>query len=215
MGKINKSRINFKQIDNLIKDLGQKWSIRVGIIGNKAYQKHEGTDLTNAELGAAHEFGAIINHPGGTPYYINSSTGKAVFVSKNSLFGKHLIEKGQVTKPHTIILYTRSFLRKSILSPEGQKEIKQSVYKKTKNYLSNDRELNKYMGDMMEDFAYVIALEAFEKVRNTFINNEIIPPTKPSSKKKRHYNQNAPTLIDEGQNGGLLGSISYEVKQVK
>ena len=72
MGRINKTRIDLKKFDEYINALGKSYSVRVGIIGKVAREIHEGTDLTNAELGAAHEFGATINHPGGQPYYINS-----------------------------------------------------------------------------------------------------------------------------------------------
>lgn len=197
--------------------MGRKYSIRVGIIGDKAYQIHEGSGLTNAELGAVHEFGATINHPGGQPYYINSSTGMAVFVSKNSAFGKHLIEKGQVTKPHKINIPERSFLRVPILGAEGQKKIKKNVKEKfTKEWLGSDRELNKLSaGHLVKDFAYAIALEAFMQVEDAFRDDKIKPPTKSASKQKRKYNPEAETLIDKGNDGGLLRSISYEVKEIK
>lgn len=63
----------------------------------------------NAEYAAIHEYGGTINHPGGTPYYIDSSTGLAVFVRKESgsrLLGANL----PVTKPHTITLPARPFM---------------------------------------------------------------------------------------------------------
>jgi phage gpG-like protein len=62
-----------------------------------------------AEYAAIHEFGGTINHPGGTPYFIDSATGLAVFVSKNSgsrLLGANL----PVTKPHTITMPARPFM---------------------------------------------------------------------------------------------------------
>lgn len=146
MGNINfGKKVNLKGLDELINEAGKKYSIRVGIIGEKAYEKAEGTNLTNAQLGAAHEFGATINNPGGQPYYINSTTGMAVFVSKKSLFGQYLISKGQVTKPHTITLPTRSFLRMPLLSSEGKKAIIQGVL--------NDKEIGpdrKYTGKTYE-----------------------------------------------------------------
>lgn len=63
----------------------------------------------NAEYAAIHEFGGTINHPGGTPYYIDSTTGLAVFVSKNSgsrILGANL----PVTKPHKITMPERPFM---------------------------------------------------------------------------------------------------------
>lgn len=217
-GQINKSRINIKRIDNLIKDLERKVSIRVGIIGQQAHEKHEGSDLTNAELGAIHEFGGTINHPGGQPYYINSSTGKAVFVSKNSLFGQYLIEKGQVTKPHQIIIPTRSFLRMPTLSSEGKKAIRSAVIndKDIKESIGSDRELNAIAWKnnnlpLIELIANRIALEAENRVKDAFSTDGFgnWKLTTQQSKKQRKYNSDNPTLVDTGQ---LKGSITSEVK---
>ena len=211
MGRINKTRINFKAIDNLIKDLGRNVSIRVGIIGEKATQIYEGTNLTNAELGAVHEFGATINHPGGTPYLIKED-GTAQFVSKEK--GKNLPK----TKPHQIIIPTRSFLRMPILSPEGKRAIRKYVManKEIKESLSSDRELNQIawsknnqtlmeiIGNTIAEAAHMQVMEAFET--EGFGNWK---PTTPQSKKHRKNNPAEPTLIDTGQ---LRGSITREVK---
>lgn len=200
MGRINKSRINFKEIDNLIKDMGRKYSIRVGIIGDKAYQIHEGSGLTNAELGAVHEFGVKkINVTEKMRNYLHSQ-------------GLHL--KKDTT---TIEIPEQSFLRVPILGAEGQKKIKKNVKEKfTKEWLGSDRELNKLgAGHLVKDFAYAIALEAFLQVEDAFMDDKIKPPTKPISKQMRKYNPEAATLIDKGKDGGLLGSISYEVKEIK
>ena len=211
MGRINKTRINFKAIDNLIKDLGRNVSIRVGIIGDKATQIHEGTNLTNAELGAAHEFGAIINHPGGTPYLIKED-GTAQFVSKSK--GKGLPK----TKPHEIILPTRSFLRMPLLSSEGKASIRKEVLSKDyiKESIGNDRELNKLAwskdnNSLMDAIGFAIGLAAYDRVMEAFDTEGFgnWKPSTPQSKKKRKNNPAEHTLIDTGQ---LRGSITYEVK---
>ena len=168
MGRINKTRINFKAIDNLIKDLGRNVSIRVGIIGEKATQIHEGTNLTNAELGAVHEFGATINHPGGTPYLIKED-GTAQFVSKEK--GKNLPK----TKPHQIIIPTRSFLRMPLLSSEGKAAIRKEVMSKKyiKESIGNDRELNKIAwskdnDSLMDDIGFSLVLAYHDRVMKSF-----------------------------------------------
>ncbi len=59
----------------------------------------------------AHNTGATINHPGGTPYF--SPGGKAVFVSKRKA-AQIRAERGvrlRTTKPHTIKLPARPFLK--------------------------------------------------------------------------------------------------------
>lgn len=127
MGNINfGKKVNIGSLENLIKSASKKYSIRVGIIGEKATQIHEGTNLTNAQLGAAHEFGATINNPGGQPYIILEN-GQARFVKKDSEAGRKAIREGRVTKPHTITLPARSFLRMPLLGSEAKKEIIKSV----------------------------------------------------------------------------------------
>lgn len=211
MGRINKTRINFKAIDNLIKDLGRNVSIRVGIIGEKATQIHEGTNLTNAELGAVHEFGATINHPGGTPYLIKED-GTAQFVSKEK--GKNLPK----TKPHQIIIPTRSFLRMPLLSSEGKAAIRKEVMSKKyiKESIGNDRKLNKIAwskdnDSLMDAIGFAIGLAAHDRVMKAFDTEGFgnWKPTTPQSKKHRKNNPAEPTLVDTGQ---LRGSITYEVK---
>lgn len=54
----NRIRINTKGIEHLGKVLGERYSIKVGIMGTKARQEHNGTTLTNAEIGTIHEFGS-------------------------------------------------------------------------------------------------------------------------------------------------------------
>lgn len=227
---INKTRVNLGALDELLKDLNRKISIKIGIVGDKATQKHEGINLTNAELGAVHEFGATINHPGGQPYYINSTTGMAVFVSKNSAFGKYLIEKGRVTKPHKIIIPTRSFLRMPLLGPGAKKVLTDEVIKRayhdeslseflkskpSKNEANNvfrnavkDTIPKNILGSVADNLAEAAkdrVLEAFET--NGFGNWK---PTTNESRKKRKGNPDNPTLVSTGD---LKDSIAYEIKK--
>lgn len=60
-----------------------------------------------AGIAAVQEYGATINHPGGTPYKIGPD-GKAIFVSK--AVGANL----PVTKPHTIVIPPRPFMRPTV-----------------------------------------------------------------------------------------------------
>lgn len=57
-----------------------------------------------ASIAAIEEFGATINHPGGTPYKIGAG-GRAVFVPKAEGAGLPVI------KPHTIVIPARPFMR--------------------------------------------------------------------------------------------------------
>lgn len=51
-------RKNFNGLNSLVKALGDGRVVKVGILGRKAGRKDSG-DLTNAELGAIHEFGSF------------------------------------------------------------------------------------------------------------------------------------------------------------
>lgn len=83
--------------------------ITIGVHGSKGGgEPHKGTALTQAQLAAVHEFGATIEHPGGTPYKIVK--GKAVFLAKESASGPGVM----YTKPHKIRIPQRSFLRATV-----------------------------------------------------------------------------------------------------
>lgn len=68
----------------------------------------EGTwGVQDVRYAAAMELGADIEHPGGTPYYIDKDTGLAVFVSLASPASEGLPR----TKPHEIKIPPHPFLR--------------------------------------------------------------------------------------------------------
>lgn len=218
MGRVNKKNVNIANLEKLLKTFGRKISVRVGVLGEAAYQKADGTDLTNAQLAAVHEYGTTINHPGGTPYLIKED-GTAQFVSK---------EKGEKlpkTKPHEIIEPTRSFLRMPILSPEGKRAIRKQVQEKLKKSgieLSNDMMLNKEAFKKDEEITFIlnavaswVGEAAYDRVIGAFETDGYgkWKPTKPSSKKRREYNETAPTLVDRGNQNGLKGNISYDITE--
>lgn len=203
-GQVNTQTL--KKLKQLMTDLSQKHSIKVGILQPQGSEKIPDTDLTLADLAAVHELGATIKNPGGQPYYINSSTGLAVFVKKDSLFGQHLIEKGQVTKPHEITIPARSFLRVPILGSEGKKAINRAVEYYIPEYI---KDLSKStQTELMDKLTHAVAEEAVSQVQKAFEEDKIRPETKPASKKRRKYNPSAPTLIDSGQ---LRHSVSYAI----
>lgn len=220
-GKINqKNSETLKSVIKLMEDLGQEFSIKVGILQSQGGNEIvPGTDLSIADLGAVHEFGATINNPGGQPYYINSSTGLAVFVSKNSLFGKHLIAKGQVTKAHKITIPARSFLRATLLSSKGKSELLDNAT----ILFKDDPELNKTLGEdalkkdsnFLENMAHTIGETAATMVNKSFEQGgspQKWKDIKASSRKQRKYNSDAPPLTDRGELKDK--AIHYEVKKV-
>lgn len=65
---------------------------------------------SNAPYAAIQEYGGTINHPGGTPYFIGKD-GLARFVSKQ---GEGAFHHLPVTKPHTITLPERPYMRPAL-----------------------------------------------------------------------------------------------------
>lgn len=223
MGRINKGTVNLGGLEELLKEFDKNISIRVGILGNKATQKAGNSNLTMAELGAVHEFGATINHPGGTPYLIKDD-GTAQFVSKKN--GENLPK----TKPHQIVVPTRSFLRMPLLSSQGKK----AIIKKTIEKLHQDgalqaflktkptNEINKVYRqtvksnipkEIMNDLANSIAAAAHERVLEAFKTDGFgnWKPTSQAARKRRTGDPNNPTLDDTGD---LKNSIEFEVKKL-
>ena len=198
-GQINKKKNDcIKALRNLMKDLDQKVSIRVGIIGDKAREKHPDSDITNAQLGAIHEFGADIQV---------TDKMRGYFWHK---WGIHLSKK-------TIHVPARSFLRSTLLSPQGKEELID------RSGLSDDRELNaefvKYK--MMQDSNFFLALceqigmKAVEMVQTAFyVGGRPKEWTKITefTKANRKNDPESPPLTDSGQ---LRDSITYEVKERK
>lgn len=191
-GQLNKKKVVFKRLDNLMKDLGQNFSIRIGIIGDKAYQNHPHTDLTMAELGAIHEFGATIG-----------------VTDKMRGWFWHNAEVHKSNRP--VIIPTRSFLRMPLLSSEGKRELNRVV----NDYLTKDRELNLLEAinnkEMLKLIAELVAIKALQRVQQAFqtagfgkwagISNFTLS--------RRRSNQNPNPLEDTGD---LMESITALVK---
>lgn len=92
----------FKELEAHLKEL-EEYQAKSGWFESSVYEN----GFPVAANAAVHELGATINHPGGTPYMIGPG-GKAVFVSKAAGAGL------PVTKPHTIVIPPRPFMRPTI-----------------------------------------------------------------------------------------------------
>lgn len=120
-----KVKANIDELNKLIRVLKKEKKVRIGILGEDAVKEHDSkSGLTNAKLGAVHEFGANIKHPGGTPYKILAN-GKAQFVKKSE--GEGL----PVTQPHKIHIPRRSFLLDPLQEklPNEIKQLRKYIFK--------------------------------------------------------------------------------------
>lgn len=195
MGRINKTRVNFKALDEWMKALDRKISIKVGIIGSEATQKHPDSDLTNAELGAIHEFGASIEV---TPKMRRYLASQGINLNKWT---------------YNVVIPTRSFLRMPLMSSEGKKElfnvVKSQIGKEFKATDLQKDTANKILDDtvhLLAETAYLRVLQAFESGGY----GNWAPISKFTSKRRK--NSGNPPLTDTGD---LRRSISYEIKETK
>lgn len=94
----------FAEIVNRLKALDGT-SAKAGWFSTSKYEN--GTPV--AYIAAIQEYGAHINHPGGTPYKIVD--GRAVFVRKDAPGAESLPK----TKPHPIVIQPRPFMRPTVV----------------------------------------------------------------------------------------------------
>ena len=94
-------------------DEAKRRHVAVGLPVDKVGSKIYGDGMSIFQIGAIHEYGASVNHPGGTRYVV--SGGKARFVS-NDFSGP----VSGVTGPHNITIPRRSFLRVPFMSKKAE-----------------------------------------------------------------------------------------------
>ena len=182
---INKSKVDFRRLSKLIEEWDDKYSIKVGIIGDTAYQTHEHSDLSNADLGAIHEFGAIKKD--GTEIPRRSFLADSILTNE----GKRAIIKEVVSNNEAV-----AELMKKPTGDEYDIAYREAV-KKVVN---------------PEIVANQIAIAALNRVQEAFTNDGYgkWKPTTGYSRKRRYGDPDNPTLVDTGQ---LRDSISFEVKK--
>lgn len=195
-------------------DLDQKYSIRIGIIGSKAYEKHPDSDLTNAELGAIHEFGATIN---------------VTEKMRRFFYKKWGIQKSN----NPVVIPTRSFLRMPLLQGDFNEYLLAKIRKEglplvDADSLGRDKESRQLVREfnvdnaqdaitkengIMERIANVVAAEALWRVDNAFASSGFgkWAPISELTKRSRKNDPSSPPLTDSGD---LRGSITAEVKRV-
>lgn len=193
--RVNKTRINFKALDEWMKALDRKISIKVGIIGDIAGQKHPDSDLTNAELGAVHEFGADIEITAKMRRYLAS---QGIYLNKWT---------------YNVVIPTRSFLRMPLMSSEGKKELRKVVEEQLKSEIKATDLSNETANKILDDTVHLLAETAYLRVLQAFETGGFgkwAPISEFTA--QRRYNAGNPPLTDTGD---LRRSISYEIKETK
>lgn len=186
MKRYKDNRIKLDKITAAQKALTSKF-VKVGFIEGDEHPATDGNSIGVAQLAAIHEFGATIQHPGGTPYIMRN--GKAVFVSKGT--------PGAVgiTKPHLIRIPERSFLR-----AWANGHIKQT------NLVM--KQLVEYVTDGTMDAT--TALNQLGAYGQAGVKQQILalqsPPLSPATIAKKGSSK---PLIDTGS---MLGSVRFKVE---
>lgn len=155
-------------------------------------------DETLLKIAAAHEFGATINHPGGTAYGYktedDAKKGKVRFMKKGSGY----MVLGE-TKPHTIEIPERSYIRSTV--DENEHKYLDNYAKKLSAQII-DGNIDKYT-------ALTIMGQKIESDIKSKIISLRSPPNAPSTIRKKGSSN---PLVDTGLLGG---SIRYVVTDGK
>lgn len=154
---------------------------------------HDSDDITNASLGAIHEFGAEINHPGGTSYGYASKAAANRNEVRFLKSGKGYMKLG-VTGPHTVNIPARPWLNPGVDS--GTQEYLKIIERALETGEPLDRALNQ-IG--------VVAVGMVQK----YMTDLKSPPNAPSTIKAKGSSN---PLIDSG---ALRQSVTYKITQTE
>lgn len=192
---INLDLIGFQELEDAVsKELAALRSDKIVTIGiHEEAGNVESDDLTMASLGAIHEFGADIDHPGGTSYGYASKAAadrdQVRFLKK----GTGHMELG-VTGPHKINIPARPWLEPGVAS--GTDEILKTI--------QDGVEQGKDMDAILETVGVVAA--GAVRVYMTELKS---PPNAPSTIRKKG---SANPLIDTG---AMRQSVTHQVQSGK
>lgn len=204
------AKINYGGLKNLIKEMSKNYSVKVGLLAENGGSEEVSENLDLAGLGAVHEFGATINHPGGQPYFINEF-GMVTFLKKDSFYGQVQIRRGIVTKPHEITIPARSWLQMPL---ERSQDLRAKIKEKT-DLTKQDRELLELTiqeygeGGLLKDLAFAVGESALEQIQEAFKTEGFgeWAENRPATIKAKGSSS---PLIDTGR---LRKAITYKVEE--
>lgn len=181
-------------IDQLKRELEKLVTDEVVTIGiHEDAGQHDSDDITNASLGAIHEFGAEINHPGGTSYGFASKAAANRNEVRFLKSGSGHIELG-VTGPHVINIPARPWLNPGVDS--GTEEYLKII----ERALAAGEPLGKALNQIG-----VVATGMVQK----YMTELRTPPNAPSTIKAKGSSN---PLIDSG---ALRASVTYRITSTK
>ena len=188
---INLDIKDFQQMqDELMKELSELKSKKVVTVGiHEEAGDVESGDLTMASLGAVHEFGADIKHPGGTSYGYASKAAAERNEVRFLKSGSGYMELG-VTEPHIIPIPARPWLEPGVAS--ATQEIIQTI--------QDGAESDKTMDQILE----AVGVVAAGKVK-VYMTELKTPPNAASTIRKKG---SANPLIDTG---AMRASVTHKV----
>lgn len=161
---------------------------RLAAIGVLGGQGDAESGITLAGIATANEFGAEIDHPGGTPYMI-AGGGRAVFLKKGDP------RATGVTGPHKITLPERSFFRSTLRT---RADYFADVATKLGTQIAD--------GTISEDVALGRMGLVIESEIKATITRGVAPPNAASTIRRK---KSSKPLIDTGR---LRASITSEVR---
>lgn len=153
----------------------------------------DSNDITNASLGAIHEFGADVRHPGGTSYGYASKAAAERGEVRFLKTGKGYLELG-VTGPHVINIPARPWLVPGVRSADDQ--YLQIIQKGIADNTPMEQILNR-LG--------IVAAGAVQK----YMTDLKTPPNAPSTIKQKGSSN--PLIKD----GALRQSVTYSINSGK
>ena len=181
----------FEEINKALQKFMTEKVVTVGI--HEDENARDSGTITNAQLGAVHEFGADIDHPGGTSYgyatKADAEKGRVKFLKTGSGF----MELG-VTQAHKIKIPARPWLKPGVNA--GNLEYVNIIEKGAASGEPIDMTLNR---------VGVVAVAHVQK----YMTELRTPPNAPSTIKKKGSSN---PLIDSGS---LRASVTYKITSTK
>lgn len=182
----------FQRIEREFKKL-KGAGVKAGVIGAK---RKRGAKITQPELMLVHEYGARINHPGGTPYIVGVGAGGAksavTFIPKSSPIAVGL----PVTKPHVILIPQRPVMRLALIKNEkANRALSKKLAAKIVEGKIDAKKLLGFMGEKISS-----------DIKRNFGDKSLLKPLRPSTIARRRKQSDQP-LVDTGS---LRNSITYK-----